>query len=67
MAKAKTTGKKYKVTAKVPNYSGIGAGGIHFAYGCAIIDEGWVLDWYRERGYAVEELPDETPTQTPAP
>lgn len=50
-AKAKT----YIVEAPVKNYNGIGAGGVHFAYGKAEVNEGWVLEWYKEHGYKVTE------------
>lgn len=47
--------KKYIVESPVKGYQGIGAGGIHFAYGKAEVCEGWVLDWYKEHGYKVTE------------
>lgn len=55
------TGKKtaepkvYIVETPVKDYCGIGAGGVHFAYGKAEVHEGWVLDWYKEHGYTVTE------------
>lgn len=49
MSKAKT----YIVETPVANFCGIGAAGVHFAYGKAEVAEGWVLDWYREHGYKV--------------
>jgi len=54
-AETKTTAKVYIVETPVKNYSGIGAGGVQFAYGKAEVNEGWVLDWYREHGYKVTE------------
>lgn len=48
--------KKYIVESPVPNFVGIGAGGVQFAYGKAEVNEGWVLEWYRERGYKVTEI-----------
>jgi len=48
--------KKYLVETPVENFCGIGAAGIHFAYGKAEVHEGWVLDWYREHGYKVTEI-----------
>lgn len=46
-----------KVTIKIksnPNYCGIGAGGIHFAYGKAVVEDGPIVNWYREHeGYEV--------------
>lgn len=56
MAKTKNEVKRYKVKSPIENYQGIGAGGVHFAYGEAEVNEGWVLDWYREKGYTVEEI-----------
>lgn len=59
MAKAKKTdakpGKMFIVKTPVKDYCGIGAGGVHFANGQAEIPEGWVLDWYREKGYTIIE------------
>lgn len=50
---AKKAEKIYTVTSPIPNYNGIGAGGVQFAYGKAEVREGWVLEWYREHGYKV--------------
>ena len=47
--------KTYIVESPVPNYCGIGAAGVQFSYGKAEIKEGWVLEWYREKGYKVTE------------
>lgn len=67
MAKAKAKeNKTYIVETPVKNYCGVGAGGVQFAYGKAEVNEGWVLDWYRERGYKVTEkeaAQDETPAE----
>lgn len=49
--------KKYliKVTNN-PKYCGIGAGGVQFANGEAIIGEGTLVNWYKEHeGYTVTE------------
>lgn len=54
MAEAKKV-KTFIVEAPVKNYCGVGAGGVHFAYGKAEVNEGWVLDWYKEHGYKVTE------------
>ena len=48
--------KKFKITSPIKGYVGIGAGGVQFAYGQAEVNEGWVCDWYREKGYKVEEI-----------
>lgn len=48
-------GKVFIVETPVKNFVGVGAGGVHFAYGKAEVCEGWVLDWYREHGYKVTE------------
>ena len=45
--------KIYIVETPVPNYVGIGAGGIQFAYGKAEVPQGRVLDWYKEHGYKI--------------
>lgn len=47
--------KTYIVETPVPNYCGVGAGGVQFAYGKAEVNEGWVLDWYKKHGYKVTE------------
>lgn len=60
--KAKTTEKKnvkgYVITVKgKPNYNGIGAGGVQFAYGKATVAGGTIVNWYKEHeGYKVEEI-----------
>lgn len=53
--KTATQGKVYIVETPVKNFVGVGAGGVQFAYGKAEVNEGWVLDWYREHGYKVTE------------
>lgn len=65
MAAKKKQPKKYLVKTNDPKYCGIGAGGIQFAYGKAEIHEGWVLDWYKDHGYKVEEIKEE-PAEAPA-
>lgn len=47
--------KKYLVETQVPNYNGIVAG-VQFAYGKAEVYEGWVLQWFKEKGYKVTEV-----------
>lgn len=47
--------KLYTVTAPVAGYCGVNAGGVQFAYGKAQVKAGWVLEWYRQHGYKVEE------------
>lgn len=44
----------YIVTAPVEKFCGIVAG-VHFAYGKAEVKAGWVLNWFIEKGYKVEE------------
>lgn len=52
----KTKGpKKYLVETPVKGFSGIVAG-VHFAYGKAEVHEGWVLNWFKEKGYKVTEV-----------
>lgn len=53
MAGKKENVQTYIVTSPIPNYNGIGAGEVQFAYGKAEVKEGWVLEWYRERGYKI--------------
>ena len=48
--------KKFKITSPIKGYVGIGASGVQFAYGQAEVNEGWVCDWYKEKGYTVEEI-----------
>ena len=60
MAKAKTnTEKVYIVETPVQGFCGVGAAGVHFAYGKAEVREGWVLGWFKEHGYKVTEKPAE--------
>lgn len=47
--------KLYTVTAPVAGYCGVNAGGVQFAYGKAQVKAGWVLEWYRQHGYKIEE------------
>lgn len=58
MATAKKATKQFRITVKNnPNFCGIDAGGVQFAYGQAIIPEGRMLDWFREHeGYTVTEI-----------
>lgn len=56
--------KKFKITSPIPGYCGVGAGGVQFAYGVAEVNEGWVCDWYKNKGYDIEEVievKEETP------
>ncbi len=41
------------VESPVANYCGVGAAGVHFANGKAEVKQGWVLDWYKNKGYKV--------------
>ena len=53
----KTTSKKEKtfvVCTPVKDFNGIVAG-VHFAYGKAEIKEGWILEWFKEKGYEIKE------------
>lgn len=52
---AKKTVKKYLVEAPNKDFVGVGAAGVQFAYGKAVVHEGWVLEWYKEHGYKVTE------------
>ncbi len=51
----KVTNKKYIVHTPVKNFNGEVAG-VQFAYGKAEVKPGWVLSWFKERGYKVEEV-----------
>lgn len=46
--------KTYIVETPVKEYNGEVAG-VQFAYGKAEVREGWVLDWFKEKGYKVTE------------
>ena len=56
MAEKTETVKRYIVETPVKNFCGVGAAGVHFAYGKAEVHEGWVLDWFKEHGYKVTEI-----------
>lgn len=47
--------KTYIVKSPIKDFCGVNAGGVQFAYGQAEVNEGWVLDWYKEHGYTIEE------------
>lgn len=56
--KAKSTKqieKKYIVYTPVKNFCGVIAK-VHFAYGKAEVKPGWILNWFIEHGYKVEEV-----------
>lgn len=53
--KAKPKIKKYQVSTPTDNFNGEVAG-VQFAYGKAIVQEGWILNWFKEKGYEVEEV-----------
>lgn len=58
-----TSAVGYNITVKDnPNFCGIGAGGVQFAYGKATIaKDSAIVNWYKEHdGYEVTEIPDET-------
>ena len=46
---------KYIVHTPVKNFNGEVAG-VQFAYGKAEVKPGWVLEWFKEKGYRVEEV-----------
>ena len=52
---AKKAEKKYLVETQVKNYNGIVAG-VQFAYGKAEVNDGWILQWFKEKGYKVTEV-----------
>lgn len=43
------------VKAPVENFNGEVAG-VQFAYGKAVVQPGWVLEWLKEKGFEVEEV-----------
>lgn len=52
----KVIGYKIKVVSN-PDFVGIGAGGVQFAYGEATVAGGTIVNWYREHeGYEVTEI-----------
>lgn len=58
---AKKTTKKvhgYEITIPGnPNFCGVDAGGVQFAYGKAQIDECRMVEWFKEHeGYEVKEI-----------
>lgn len=62
MAKAKneTANKQYKIKVKSnPNFCGVGAGGVQFAHGEAVLPGCRMVEWFREHdGYEVTEIED---------
>lgn len=46
--------KTYIVYTPVKNFNGIVAG-VQFAYGKAEVKEGWILNWFKEKGYKITE------------
>ena len=52
--------KVFIVESPVKNFCGINAGGVHFAYGKAEVNEGWVLNWYCKHGYKVTPKADKS-------
>ena len=58
-ANAKKAEKVYIVETPVKNFVGIGAAGVQFAYGKAEVKEGWVLEWFKKKGYKVTEKAEE--------
>ena len=61
-ARKNTAEKQYKVTVvNNPNFCGIDAGGVQFAYGQAVIPEGRMVFWFQEHdGYEVTEVTEGT-------
>lgn len=47
--------QKYIVYTPVKNFCGVIAK-VHFAYGKAEVKPGWILNWFKEHGYKVEEV-----------
>lgn len=53
--------KMYKITVKNnPRFVGVGAGGVQFANGSAVIPEGRMVKWFRDHnGYEVAEVKED--------
>lgn len=45
--------KTFIVETPVKDYCGVGAGGVQFANGKAVVSDGWLLEWFRGHGYKV--------------
>lgn len=58
--------KRVTIKTKDGNFCGIGAAGVQFAHGEATIADGWVANWYRERGYTVVDAAAPVADSTPA-
>ena len=52
----KTTEKQYIVKTQIKDFNGTVAG-VQFAYGRSAVPvkEGWILNWFKEKGYEIEE------------
>ncbi len=59
--------KYYEVKTPIEDYCGIGAAGVQFAYGKAEVYDEWVAQWFKEHGYTVEEVKEETEAVSEAP
>lgn len=59
--------KHYEVKTPIEDYCGIGAAGVQFAYGKAEVYDEWVAQWFKEHGYTVEEVKEETEAVSEAP
>ncbi len=64
---AKNEAKMFKVSVKTnPTFCGVGAGGVHFANGQAVISEGRMCEWFKEHnGYEVTEVDEPAPEPDP--
>lgn len=59
--------KHYEVKTPIEDYCGIGAAGVQFAYGKTEVYDEWVAQWFKEHGYTVEEVKEETEAVSEAP
>lgn len=59
--------KHYEVKTPIEDYCGIDAAGVQFAYGKAEVYDEWVAQWFKEHGYTVEEVKEETEAVSEAP
>lgn len=56
----------YKITAPNKNYTGESAG-VNFINGEGIAQNGKSIDWFRKKGYTVEQIESKEPKEPKAP
>lgn len=50
-----------KIKSPNPNYNGVSAS-LHFVNGEADTDDKWLIEWFKNKGYMVEESADKKKT-----